>query len=399
MAKRFKFLSVLLLLVAFLFTLSACDKDNPTDDNPTGDTPSDNSSSDNPNNKGDNADVAPKEDEDIEGVTQKGSYGTNEPDATTFMFSALRLDLEPIDYEYLNVGTYGTNNYFELGGDIRLRTKDGGKEIKCIELEKNTLGWIKFTTTKKSLISFNIASTSSTNTSKVVLVNTVNYGNVTLASDYSDVTICDDYSANVYGTSFCKVTAVVEAGTYMLRSPAVTDKTDVTYRKNLMLLNITVSDVYEEASSFLLSADTLKAGTYTTNIKLFDGIWGDIKMTASAAKSVIVDISNKSYEEYSFGSRVKTGGKMEGTGTSSTRAFIITLKENCDITMYMMSSNSETPRTVKIYNESQATIHTVNDVIGSSLQAYNFTLEKGTYYLTSVTGGLNIYGLLINIKK
>lgn len=376
MKRKFTWIFILLLLIIF----TSCNEKNP-DNNVN-----------NQNNSFENGLDSP---DNVDGITQGGKYGTNEPNATSFVFNASRLELPEEDYEYLNIGTYGTNNFFQMGGDIRIRKNDENTKVKGIELEKNTLGWIKFTVTVESRVSFNVASTSSENTSKIVLIEANSKIKQDLASDYTDINIKDNI-ASVKGTSFCKITSTVQPGTYILRSPVISDKDDIAYRKNIMLLNISIGDEVKANNTIFITADTLQIGTYNTNIKLFSGEWGSIKATANEKKKITIETSNKTYDEYTFGTRIKTGGKMEGTSSSSARAIILELTDKYEITLFAMSSNDETARTVNIFNEDQSRIvHTINDVLGSALYPYSFTLEAGTYYLTTTTGGLNIYGLTL----
>jgi len=388
------------IILLFVFTVSCKDNSNtetPNDNNNSTNDSNDNNSNDNNetnNNTGNessnNSNNTPgTTDDNIIGVTTGGTYGTLEPNATTFTFNATRLTVPTDDYEYLNIGTYGTNNFFQFGGDIRIRINDNGTKVKGIELEKNTLGWVKFTINDESIVSFNVASTSSENTSKVVLINADTKQKQILSSSYTDVNFnFDNTIASVTGTSYCKITSNLTKGTYILRSPAITDKNDVSYRKNLMLLNIAVGDDIQEEINYFLTADTLQTGTYSQNIRLFYGDWGSINLTATTEKYVMIDTNNKTYDEHSFGTRIKTCGKME----SGNRALIIKLNKKYEITMYAMSSSKSEARIVNIYDsELSNIIYTFDNVLGTELYTYSYTLDAGTYYLTTTTGGLNIY--------
>lgn len=376
---------ILLPLLLLFVSLTACNND-PEEPNE--------------NNNPTTQDPVIDNDEDIEGVTSGGKYGTDDPNATSFSFNAGKLAVPETDLEYLNIGTYGTNNFFEMGGDIRIRTNTENNKVIAIEIEKNTLGYINFTVTKPSFVSFSVSSTSSENTSKVVLINQ-NKERQILSSEYQKVTLLNENTeANVLGTKFCKITSFVQPGTYTLRSPIVSDKEDPAYRKNLKLSTITVGEENTDSEGILLSADTLKSGSFGKNIKLFEGDWGSINATATTDRPIVIENNNKEYEQYTFGTRIKTGGKMEGEGTNSSRAIIINIKEKTEITMFAMSSSKDSPRIVYVYNENQTSVvHTIKNIVGTSLYPYSFTLEAGTYYLTTSTSGLNIYGFLINQIK
>ena len=45
------------------------------------------------------------------------------------------------------------------------RINDEGNKVNGLEIEKNTLGWVKFTVDKPQYVSFNVSSTSSENSS------------------------------------------------------------------------------------------------------------------------------------------------------------------------------------------------------------------------------------------
>lgn len=332
-----------------------------------------------------------------------GKFGTDEPNASIFSFRAEELPLPEEDYDYLLTGTYGTNNYYTMGGDIRIRINSEQTKVKTIELEKNKLGWIKFKVAETSTITVLCSSTSNANTSRLVIVNEDKV--LQRLSSYLPAVslINDNTQANITGSDLSTITCVVKPGTYTLYSPAISDKEDVAYRKNLKIASILVSPGADDSTKVLLNADTLKLGTYKTNIALFSGAWGSINATANDSKDssgkdngqIVIDENKKSYDNIDFTTRIKTGGAM--ADDASKRAVIITINQRTVFSMYALSSNKQLSRTVEIYDSSKtnSVLEEPLTVSGADFKSYSFTLEKGTYYLTSTSGGLNIYGFLL----
>lgn len=57
----------------------------------------------------------------------------------------------------------------------------------------------------------------------------------------------------------------------------------------------------------------------------------------------------------------------------------------------MMSSNTENPRTVNLLDAYGNVISSIENVTGSSLKKYEFSISSsGTYYITSSSSGLNV---------
>ena len=198
------------------------------------------------------------------------------------------------------------------------------------------------------------------------------------------------------------ITCAVEPGTYTIYSPAISNKEDIAYRKNLKIASIVVSPGAENSTKVLLNANTLKLGTYYENIQLFSGEWGSIKATANESIDskgkpnghIVIDENNKECDNIDFTTRIKTGGTM--SSDAKRRAIIIEINQRTVFNMYAMSSNKQITRTVDIYDSSKTNvIMTFDNISGVDLASYSFTLEKGTYYLTSVSGGLNLYGFLL----
>lgn len=152
----------------------------------------------------------------------------------------------------------------------------------------------------------------------------------------------------------------------------------------------------------LVSAETLSATTYTSEVQLGQNDAITVSVLASSSASVAVDSNKKSYEDFTSTHRLKLGGK----GTNEFRSIKIETVCAVTVTVYMMSSSSSDSRQVGIWlgvfdpnpTDGVATspVVAVQTVGGASLEKHVYEISaEGIYYLTAVSGGLNIYGIIV----
>ncbi len=138
------------------------------------------------------------------------------------------------------------------------------------------------------------------------------------------------------------------------------------------------------SSDYILNAQDLAAGTYSSDLKA-NSVY-TIKANAADAFTV-TDDSYTAADGLTIGGRIFLGGK----GTTDNRSIALSAPQNGTVTVYMMSSNSTTPRTVNLLDSSGNVVQTVENVVGDSLNSYTFTIPSaGTYYIASAGSGLYV---------
>jgi hypothetical protein len=141
--------------------------------------------------------------------------------------------------------------------------------------------------------------------------------------------------------------------------------------------------------STLVSAGTLSEATYSENVELADCI----TLTAESGKTVAVDKNTKSIDGYDFTHRLK----LAGAGSATSRSIKIEATGASKITVYMMSSSSSEDRSVGLYDSTFTLVEgSTQSVGGSAIAKYEYTVSAaGTYYIAAVTGGTNVYCVVV----
>ena len=113
---------------------------------------------------------------------------------------------------------------------------------------------------------------------------------------------------------------------------------------------------------------------------------GAFTINATESKSVVIDASSKSADNFSFTQRLKFGG----TGSVEARNIAYTATGAATMTVYAMSSSSSADRDLVLDNGS-GTVST-QKALGASLTKLTYEISAaGTYYLYSANSGINIY--------
>ncbi len=128
-------------------------------------------------------------------------------------------------------------------------------------------------------------------------------------------------------------------------------------------------------------------------------ILGDLTVLAAEGKNVDIDENSKSIDDFSFTKRIKLGGNSDSDGTTvpTNRAIQFDVEAACKIIVYGMSSSNGTSRTLRISDGTQVLSEGfTNDgsVIGKI--EYPYTGGAGKIYLSSTSGGFNIYGIVVD---
>lgn len=138
--------------------------------------------------------------------------------------------------------------------------------------------------------------------------------------------------------------------------------------------------------AYILNADDVATGTYSSDIYVNDGF----TICVNAADAVTVDNGSKTTKDgaYTITNRIKLGG----AGNTENRSIQVTAKGAGTLKVYMMSSNSSAARTAQLLDSTGAQLATVENVGGTELAAFTFTIPSaGIYYLSSTASGINVY--------
>ena len=101
----------------------------------------------------------------------------------------------------------------------------------------------------------------------------------------------------------------------------------------------------------------------------------------------------------SFSTRFKLGGTMKYQNGGVYRGIKIVTNGPATIVVYAISGSSSATRTLRLttlVDETLVDVSTNDDVIGTDIGRYEFTVtEEGTYYLGSANSGINLYYIAI----
>lgn len=139
------------------------------------------------------------------------------------------------------------------------------------------------------------------------------------------------------------------------------------------------------SSDYILNAANVTKGTFSADVKV-NSVY-TIKANAADAVTVTDDNYKSADGKINVNGRIFLGGK----GTVDNRSIALNVPQNGTVTVYMQSSNAETPRTVNLLDASGNVVDTVENVVGGSLNAYTLDIPKsGTYYIASAGSGLYV---------
>lgn len=125
-------------------------------------------------------------------------------------------------------------------------------------------------------------------------------------------------------------------------------------------------------------------GTYTQNFAL-----GDYTITATEAKSVMVDLMTTKNEEFNFQKRVNMGG----SGNKNYRSILYEAKTSEKMIIYGMSHSPEEARNLQLCRMDGTVVETIS-LEGGTVHKIEFTIpEAGQYYITSAHSGWYLYYL------
>lgn len=141
-------------------------------------------------------------------------------------------------------------------------------------------------------------------------------------------------------------------------------------------------DIPDEPEKDIGDVSQVASKTYTENFT-----FGKFTVTATAEKTVKVEGNKQSYDGVTYTKCIKLGGQ----GTGEYRSILYTAEGPGTITVYAMSSNDKQDREFALYLEDGTLVQTLPLKAGS-LQKLTFTVPKAdSYYLASVSAGVNIY--------
>lgn len=152
----------------------------------------------------------------------------------------------------------------------------------------------------------------------------------------------------------------------------------------------------------LVSAGTLSASEYTSEVQLGQNDAVTVSVLAASNSTVSIDSNSKSLDGFSSTHRLKLGGK----GTNESRSIKIETVCAVTVTVYMMSSSGDASRQVGIWSgvfdpnpttgEATAPVVAVQTVGGASLEKHVYEISaEGIYYLAAVGSGTNVYGIIV----
>jgi pectate disaccharide-lyase len=178
------------------------------------------------------------------------------------------------------------------------------------------------------------------------------------------------------GANIAKKTFEVEAGDYYLAST----------KDGINVYGITMTVTPTEFETFMLDASKLTVEELSTS-----KIVGGFTITAASDKKVAIDANDKTAGDgTAFTKRIKLGG----AGTADYRSIHFAAPSNAKVTVYAMSSTGTADRKLALYDISGASIGDMV-ALGASLSMHTFNLKAGDYYLTSLEGGINVYGIKV----
>lgn len=135
-----------------------------------------------------------------------------------------------------------------------------------------------------------------------------------------------------------------------------------------------------------LDASWLTEGEISSELKIND----TYSITASDEK--IVNVYKQDITTADGKYKVNSAIALGGAGNTSQRSVQINAKSAGTLAIYMSSSNASVSRNVNLLDKDGNILQTVENVVGTEVNAYSFTIPSGgTYYVTSASSGLNVY--------
>ncbi|MBE6856373.1 MAG: hypothetical protein E7500_02945 [Ruminococcus sp.] len=140
------------------------------------------------------------------------------------------------------------------------------------------------------------------------------------------------------------------------------------------------------SADYILNASNATTATLSSDYK-YNSVY-TIKANATDA----VTISDNSYNTADGALTISKRIFLGGRGTTDNRSVQMTVPSAGNVKVYMMSSSSTDSRTVNILDASGNVVSSVDNVNGTSLDAYTLTIPSaGTYYLASGGSGLYLF--------
>lgn len=115
----------------------------------------------------------------------------------------------------------------------------------------------------------------------------------------------------------------------------------------------------------------------------------DMKIGATDAKTIVIDDSNKSFENTDYTSRLKFGG----TGSTTERYISFLPGKNGTVKVYALSGSTGAERTLNVVQGSNTAAVTVNSTVADTYDEISVT--AGTpVYIYSASSGINVYSVI-----
>ncbi len=126
-----------------------------------------------------------------------------------------------------------------------------------------------------------------------------------------------------------------------------------------------------------------------------DTVVNGLSIYAAEGKAMVVDGSNKTFEEWTFTHRIKFGGTgaYDTEGKPVNRVLSFDVEGSSKITIVLTSSNNDDVRTLNIaVNHKDSILGTMSAPAGSlAKESIEYHGGPATIYLSSASSGLNIY--------
>ncbi|MBQ4060982.1 MAG: PT domain-containing protein [Bacilli bacterium] len=139
-----------------------------------------------------------------------------------------------------------------------------------------------------------------------------------------------------------------------------------------------------------LNASTLEVGDITE-----ETTFGTFTIKATAEKKVTIDENSKSHDGVDYTQRIKLGG----SGTADYRNITFSTEGACTITVIALSSSSGEDRELALFAADGTQIATgvaQGAPTDAKVSVITYTItEAGTFYIASLSGGVNIYSIVV----
>ena len=286
-------------------------------------------------------------------------------------------------------------NYVSVGGTDKTATVNGTNTTNEERTAKVTVTASDGSNTKTATATITVkakgSSSTDTDTSKGVISVTLNKTSLNLLTDGTATltatvnTTSDSIAKTVTWKSSNEKVATVTDGTVTAVGAGNTTITATSTVDTSKYATCTVTVTQANSNEVLWRADDYDVQTISSETTL-----GIMTVLASSEKTVDIDSNSKSIDGYAFTKRLKFGG----TGTSSARALKFTTESSSKITVYFMSSSSDTSRTLNLYKGTEIVAGGSND--GNAIGSFSTTtaLEAGTYLIYG-TDASNVYAVKI----